>query len=386
MINQRADAVTTPYVFWTENDIKHRALWRSEAGFLPPTKIQSIDASCSADKAFGQICQGIALLWRGDYHHARQMLVALDRRLGRKRLKASGSITERFHQHRMKQAQRAITLGRLLVPVNAGHQIELKRAPDVQQACTEVYGSCDDPYLISLRELLGVIGAHEWRKKGVWVDALDAFIYPHYGVFSPVRGEYLKLLAQAPLPEAVLKQDAQAFDIGTGTGVLAAILAKRGISRIIATDCDKRALACATENIDRLGLAGQIDVQCQNLFPSGRATLIVCNPPWLPGKPSSSLEGAIYDPESKMLESYLAGLKSHLDVNGEAWLILSNLAVLLGLRSETDLFEHIDKAGLHILERHEERPHHKRAQDQSDPLHEARSRELTTLFRLAMRG
>ncbi|RKH76738.1 class I SAM-dependent methyltransferase, partial [Corallococcus praedator] len=134
------------------------------------------------------------------------------------------------------------------------------------------------------------IGAHEWRKKGVEIPALGGErIHPHYGVFSPVRGEYIELVANAPLPSKTL-----AFDIGTGTGVLAAVLAKRGVKRVIGTDQDPRALACARENLARLGLQAQVDVVDADLFPEGRAPLIVCNPPWLPARPSSPIERAVY--------------------------------------------------------------------------------------------
>mgnify|MGYP003352493047 CR=1 FL=1 len=65
-----------------------------------------------------------------------------------------------------------------------------------------------------MRELLGLNGAHEWRKKGVPVAALGgAHVHAHYGVFSPVRGEYIDLVAQAPLPAGVQTQSL-AFDIG----------------------------------------------------------------------------------------------------------------------------------------------------------------------------
>jgi methylase of polypeptide subunit release factors len=65
-------------------------------------------------------------------------------------------------------------------------------------------------------------------------------------VFSPVRGEYVDLVATAPLPA----ECALAFDIGTGSGIIAAVLARRGVQQVIATDQDERALACAFENIE----------------------------------------------------------------------------------------------------------------------------------------
>ena len=119
----------------------------------------------------------------------------------------------------------------LLIPFEAGHAIPLRRAPDARLACLEAYGPADEPYIASLRELLGVIGAHEWRRKGVMIPALDERIHPWYGVFSPVRGEYVELVAQAPLPEGAKL----AFDIGAGTGVLSAVLARRGM-QVVATE------------------------------------------------------------------------------------------------------------------------------------------------------
>ncbi|XVQ82201.1 hypothetical protein ACQP2K_25435 [Microbispora siamensis] len=68
------------------------------------------------------------------------------------------------------------------------YALDLRRAPDVRQACTEAYGTPHEPMAVAFTELLGVIGAHQWRLKGVEIPFLGARIHPHYGVFSPVRG------------------------------------------------------------------------------------------------------------------------------------------------------------------------------------------------------
>jgi len=174
-----------------------------------------------------------------------------------------------------------------------------------------------------------------------------------------------------------------AFDIGTGTGVLAAVLAKRGIKHIIATDQDPRALECARENLNKLGLSAQVKVVQADLFPEGRAALIVCNPPWVPARPSSPLEYAVFDPDSRMLLGFLNGLAAHLAADGEGWLIISDLAEHLGLRSRAELLAAIDAAGLKVLDKTDVKPHHPRVSDSSDPLHAARAAELTSLWRLA---
>lgn len=206
-------------------------------------------------------------------------------------------------------------------------------------------------------------------------------IHPHYGVFSPVRGEYLDLVAKAPLPDNTL-----AFDIGVGTGVLSAVLARRGVRRIVATDLDPRALACAAENLARLGCADRVELLAADLFPPGRAPLVVCNPPWLPARPSAPIERAVYDEDSQMLRGFLAGLAAHLTPQGEGWLVLSDLAEHLGLRSRRQLLGWIDAAGLRVLGQHDARPRHPKAQDASDPLHAARAAEVTRLWRLGSKA
>ena len=374
-----------PLISWNEAGEPRSARWRSESGHAPPKRVVISDDRITADAAYRLACEGSAMLWRGDFQNARQLLQALMRRAEARPRKPvmAGTPVEAFHLHRQVQSQRARTLAMLLLPLDADYRIPLRRAPDLRTACEEAYGpAAPGSYacVVSLRELLGVVGAHEWRKKGVAVAALEAHIYPHYGVFAPVRAEYVDLVATAPLTPATL-----AFDIGTGTGVLAAVLARRGIAQIIATDQDARALACARDNLARLGLTGRVEVQWADLFPVGQAPLVVCNPPWLPARPSSSLEAAIYDPDSRMLLGFLGGLAAHLTPEGEGWLLLSDLAEHLGLRSRDELLAAIDMAGLKVVGRHDTRPHHPRVADANDPLHTARAAEVTSLWRLAVR-
>ncbi len=381
-------------IHWDEGGQACSAKWHSENGIAPHKKIQIADDTLTADIAYRLACEGTAILYRGDFQNARQLLQALVRRVDKPTKKSkrvdklnkekTKSPLDTFNLHRLAQSQRARILGMLLIQVNADHSISLRRAPDVQQACLDVYGEQADSYVVSLRELLGVISAHEWRKNGVPILARGdepICVHPHYGVFSPVRGEYIQLVCNASWPKAV-STNSLAFDIGAGTGALSVVLAMRDIQKIIATDVDDRAIACAQDNIDRLDLSSQIEIQKTDLFPEGKAALIVCNPPWLPARPSSPLEHAVYDPESRMLKGFLAGLKEHLLPDGEGWLILSDLAEHLGLRTRVDLLEWIEQAGLQVQKREDTKPQHKKVFDQTDALHAARSAEVTSLWRL----
>jgi len=372
-----------PIIRWQEAGSEHSARWRSEAEIPPHSKIVIANDRLGTDAAWQLMLDGNALLWRGDWQNARKLLLALSTRAERLPrtvgTKKPLTAAESFAQHRQAQRRRAHLLGLLLVPLAADYSIPLRRAQDVEQACREAFGPVGEDSVLSLRELLAVISAHEWRRKGVPVPAIEGRIYPHYGVFSPVRGEYVDLLVKAPLQaECDL-----AFDIGTGSGIIAAVLARRGVARVVATDQDPRALQCATENIEKLALAATVEIINADLFPEGRAPLVVCNPPWVPAQPSSPIEYAIYDPDSRMLRGFLGGLAEHLAPGGEGWLILSDLAEHLGLRSRDELLALIAASGLEVIERIDTRAKHPKAQDASDPLHAARAAEVTSLWRLA---
>jgi predicted RNA methylase len=485
-------ALTPPATLtWLDADQTHTALWRSERGAPAPKRVVLADDTMSADTAYRLACEGVGLLWQGDFQNARMLVQALARRTDRlperQKFKAdkqsarqasrnktgaapsptteptTASATnpqpnpaaEAFHQHRLMQSQRARVLGMVLIPLDAAYQITLRRAPDVQLACAQVWGALDvatmaaaearlvaekqaagmlpkapaadepAPYIeparpddkpaklskfeqkiiqqskgavtqvTSLRELLGMTSTHEWRKKGVEVPALGNTssdgveiydrIHPHYGVFSPVRGEYVGLVAKAPLPvSAASKAQLIAWDIGTGTGVLAAMLARRGLQHIVATDQDPRALACARDNLAQLDVSDLVTVVQANMFPPGKAHLIVCNPPWLPARAGSPIEHAVYDEDSQMLLAFLNGLPAHLAKGGEGWLILSDIAEHLGLRTRDWLLSSIEAAGLKVVARLQTKPQHPKALDASDPLHVARSKEITSLWRLVV--
>lgn len=389
------------YVKWFENETLYQARWLSESNHVPPARIVLIDDKTTADEAYRLACEGTSLLWRGDFHNAKQLLQALNRRIERtnerseqrkmkkvanKSAKSPESTSESvaipnlFHQQRQIQAQRSRILSRLLLELDADYVSQLRRAPDVSAACIAAFGQLDEldkSCILSFRDLQGALGAAQWREKGVPIESLGISIFPHYGVFAPTRHEYVQLLLDAPLP----KIHDVAYDIGTGTGLLAIILAQRGVNQVIATDLNPRALACASENFTRQGLAN-VQLQQADLYPTDvpRANLIVCNPPWLPAKPSSPLEYAVYDANSAMLRGFLQGAKSHLAKQGEVWLILSDLAEHLQLRTREELLGWFADSGLKVKYRLDTKPKHGRSQDGSDPLFAARSSEVTSLW------
>lgn len=345
--------------------------YRNSSQQKPPQRALAAQET-SAERIIKAAHQHTATVWQGDFHNAKQVLAAI-----KKRVRQSAKPPTDFHQHRMQQAQQSQIINMLLVAISGDYALDLPRAPDVQAALTDVFGSANgESFLLPLNQLLGFIGAHEWHKKGVDIAELGNKIHVPFGVFSPLRGEYLALLAQTRLPENC--QSAQ--DIGTGSGVLAAILAKRGLRHIIATDNNPKAVACANSNIQRLGFSQQINVIQQDLFADECVDLIVCNPPWLPAKPTSAIETALYDPKHAMLKAVLQQAHAHLNPNGELWLIMSDLAEHLGLRQKDELTQMFASQHWRIAHIAQTQATHRKAHDPNDPLAFARQKENTFLY------
>jgi hypothetical protein len=137
-------------------------------------------------------------------------------------------------------------------------------------------------------------------------------IHPHFGVFAPIRREYVDLVATTPLPAACAS--ASLLSISARAPVCSPRywhgVASNAWSRPISI---RARWPVRARTFDSLGLSDRIDVVEANLFPEGRAALVICNPPWIPARPTSPMENGIYDPESRMLRGFLAKLSEHLE-------------------------------------------------------------------------
>ncbi len=353
--------------------------WRSESDEPAPERISEVDDRLTADAALRRVRRGEHLLYTGDFHNAKQLLGAMGRRLPA--AARARSPLEAFRAERRARQTEHQTLGRIVVALDGAYRLDLRRAPDVAQACRWVWGEPEaERTLVSLKQLLGMLGAAEWRRKGLEVPGLKGKLHPHYGVYLPTRTDYVELLLE------VDPRGKRVFDVGTGTGVLGFLLLQRGATSVVATDIEPRAVACARENAERLGLADRFEALEADLFPEGKADLVVCNPPWIPEPPKNRVDRAVFDEGSDFLRRFLEGLGARLEPGGEGLLLLSDLAVLLGLRPEGWLEEQLARSHLAVQWTRSTPARHGKAKDTSDPLHAVRSREVTTLYCLRARS
>ena len=134
--------------------------------------------------------------------------------------------------------------------------------------------------------------------KGIGFEALYDVILGVVAVNGVLEALVAAVIADVPNKNA----DISILDLGTGTGCIAAALAKNlGGAHVVAIDRSRRAARVARKNIRNLGLSGRVDVQIANFARpraiSGHFDIIVSNPPYIARGDTRVDTGAMHDPK-----------------------------------------------------------------------------------------
>jgi release factor glutamine methyltransferase len=154
-----------------------------------------------------------------------------------------------------------------------------------------------------------------------YVDGVPMLVLPD--VFNPRLFRTGEALARY-LQSEPLQPDSAVLDLGTGSGIGALFAAKRS-AHVVASDISPEAVRCARINALLNGLEDWIEVREGDLFEPVRGErfdLVLCNPPYFPGRPRDVWEHAWRSDD--LLERFLAGLAVVLRPGGRALLILSS--------------------------------------------------------------
>lgn len=171
-------------------------------------------------------------------------------------------------------------------------------------------------------------------------------------------GVLLGAMAGNSTPSAIL-------DIGTGTGVIALMLAQRYLSsNITAVEMDEAAAQTARLNFSNSQFSNRLQVYAQSFqdyfdeHPSQQFDLIVSNPPFYiqslpsPGKQKALAKHA----DNGFFKELITAMALHLTANGEGWLIapLNTVSLMLQLAEQNGL--HLQRA-VEILSYPHSEPH-----------------------------
>ena len=305
-----------PYAFWP---------------LIPAcAQVHGTEATAPPSAVLAQIRSGGAVVLRGDYTRATGILKYLDR-LGKGVIDRAAyrEIPNRFERSRQEQAAVRGALHRLAVVVQNGRMQGVTDGPFAgrRDLTPWLEGGADyppdTPLLTPLRKILRIASDIKRLEEGVFIPALDAALVVFPTVFAPVDQKVIGLFAAY----AEVGPGARVLDVGTGTGVLGLIAARRG-ARVVATDRNREAVLNARLNARRLGLEGCVEVRGpDDLFdgvPGERFDHVLFNAPWLLGTPRTAYETALYD-DGQVIAGFLSGVSGHLKAGGRVWLLYADV-------------------------------------------------------------
>jgi methylase of polypeptide subunit release factors len=126
-----------------------------------------------------------------------------------------------------------------------------------------------------------LFGAWNRYREGVPLAVLGHRLFPFYGTYVPTRVSHLELFGTWLHQHKGSRS--RAIDVGTGCGVLALMLCRAGVQRVLATDINPNAVESVSRELGRLAPRPPIDLFCGDLLGPDPtpADLIVFNPPWI---------------------------------------------------------------------------------------------------------
>ena len=139
-------------------------------------------------------------------------------------------------------------------------------------------------------------------------------------VYSPSDDSFLMLEAISSFPLS----GKEVLDLGTGSGILGLFASLQGAS-VTAADIDEVAVKCAARAAHTLGV--RMKGVVSNLFSAidGKFDVVLFNPPYLPSQ--STVDRTIDGGRNgvAVADTFLSGLREHLNADGTAFLLLSSL-------------------------------------------------------------
>mgnify|MGYP001308420105 CR=1 FL=1 len=304
------------------------------------TEARPMDRGMSPLRAAERLAEGRMLRVTDSYHTGAEVLEQLKRVLP---LPEAGS--HYLTRERLAHAHREASL-RLLAPIK-NYRLALSHARPIG-FLQELYFELDAFFLpfVQVQELFGAWKAYQ---EGVHLAVLGHKLHPFYGTYVPTRTSHIELfgtwLSQYGGPKG------QATDVGTGSGVLALMLAKAGFERVIATDSNPNAIESVSRDLERLGGALAIQPQHADFLDvsDAKSDLIVFNPPWIRGATQSLLDRALYFEEGffeRFFERAIEGLKP----DGRIVLIFSNIIELVQPELVHPIAHELDKGRFRLVQ------------------------------------
>ena len=140
-------------------------------------------------------------------------------------------------------------------------------------------------------------------------------------VYEPAEDTFL-------LAETVeVRPGERALDVGTGTGLIALLMAKKA-RYVLGVDINPKAVELARKNA-RLNGIKNVEFKVSDLFERvrGKFDVITFNAPYLPGRPEEPIDFALVGGERgrEVIDRFIAEVPDYLSAEGRVYLVQSSI-------------------------------------------------------------
>ena len=143
----------------------------------------------------------------------------------------------------------------------------------------------------------------------------------HPDVYEPAEDSFL-LARNLKVREGDL-----ALDIGTGTGIIALLMARKA-RFVLGTDVNPKAVELARENA-RINDIKNVEFRISNLFENveGKFDIITFNAPYLPGEPEKPIDHALVGGKRgrEVLDRFIDDARNYLKPKGMVQIVQSSI-------------------------------------------------------------
>jgi len=146
----------------------------------------------------------------------------------------------------------------------------------------------------------------------------------HPQVYEPAEDTFL--LAE----NLVVRPGQTALDVGTGTGIIALLMAKEA-DFVLGVDVNPTAVELSMKNAELNGITNA-EFRLSDLFEnvSGKFNVITFNAPYLPGEPEEPIDLALVGGENgrEVLDRFIGEVRDYLKPNGTVQIVQSSITGL----------------------------------------------------------
>ena len=280
---------------------------------------QPIKASKRSDEAVvSAMCEGRQVHLDDSFFRGLEILRILEKRISSPGARAS-------FKERSEYTQRIRTIAERLWVGFSHHRLSIDGV-EIKSLLRTLFPKSSDGF-ISFMAIREMAGAQKRIKEGIHYPVLGRRLHPFFGVYYPTRTEHLELFTTW-LSQYKGDKD-HCIDLGTGSGILTFLLAKAGFQSIDAIDQNPNALWSVQEELKRHPVKTTIHLHHADLLtPVSSTSLIVFNPPWIPGEANSSVTEALFF-DGGLFERFFDQAHQKLTEDGRIIIIFSTILTLL---------------------------------------------------------